>query len=800
MEDYIMERSSYLWWAEGYRSEKRTICFQTESFVSAVNTRNGLPVRFAPLCRDKAAIRYGNNDDVFSSPELSCSYTLHADGKTYTLTADDAQADRTRILEQGSLVQHTDCMGLTYLSESGERAPITARNDFRSLPDRFCITAEFIPNTELHDLTFEGVYRFDGSCVEKDATHYIFTLNNGERFTVCITDRNTKAEIVDNSLVLRAKWHENKPGNSYFIGIEFLIEREFATLNAKAEAIAPYCAKLRSTSEFGGDVLTFHLYDHSPYYDPENNPNMNERIRIHLSNPSDKPACRTLCFAKEFSYSGVPGVVPSMHDADGVPNGIYVQLSKNWHSIGGCRMPNQGVWLHLFTHLELPPHTEKDYELRLSFAKYCDVFAASHAQLCLVGWGTNQLWDQCAIGCFGECITYDPDVNLNRSMVDDVRPMFVSSRSPVEKAKWGWTENVGGNDFLVYFDENGTKQYITNVKTTYTCHGPLLTSASYTGVSGDGAIRADITVQTGATEDMNRAFHTFRYEALRDVTPTRISFYQMGADHYNNHTFDHTSVGDKNGKIADYDVEKGGLTYRVRDIDMSGDDFWVALYGQKKGCYYMGRALDLDNKGAVANRGLAIRSYRAVINGKVYTSPTGAIYGTMDSNHPSSNFELTLPPEVTQLHAGDVIEGCVEYFIPPQFAEDYYGSNLNLLAEITAHPDSWEAMHREATGNSLRVTVDKGELINAYPLHITASDNEASWSVCGGLGYVHFTVSGLSSYRVNLYERIGNEVRLLDKTQEFRQVIHANGTYTVTWCVDLDTTNDTPVTRNFIVR
>lgn len=35
--------------------------------------------------------------------------------------------------------------------------------------------------------------------------------------------------------------------------------------------------------------------------------------------------------------------------------------------------------------------------------------AASHAQLCLVGWGSNQLWEESAIGAWGETICYEPD-------------------------------------------------------------------------------------------------------------------------------------------------------------------------------------------------------------------------------------------------------------------------------------------------------------------------------------------------------------------------------------------------------
>ena len=53
--------------------------------------------------------------------------------------------------------------------------------------------------------------------------------------------------------------------------------------------------------------------------------------------------------------------------------------------------------------------------------------AASHAQLCLIGWGWNQRWDQAAIGSWGESICYEPEGIQVRCMIDDVRPLMVWS-------------------------------------------------------------------------------------------------------------------------------------------------------------------------------------------------------------------------------------------------------------------------------------------------------------------------------------------------------------------------------------
>lgn len=793
---------SYLWWAGGFRSPMRTLCALTDQYTVAVDCRNGLPIRFGGVSLPREEAMRPTHDVPLKAHAVAISAALTRENKRYTLTERDCAPDHTRIIEQGSLVQHFDIMGVRYADENGEAAPLHGHNDYVVLPDRLYTALEFLPAQEMSGYVFSAKIAFPEaiSCSTEDKTA-LFRFAGGETLTLQ-TSENTEIRVSDDSSAeMSVRWHEIKPGNTYRLAFT-LFYKTSPAVGVKAEGEEPYQARLSVRPSPAG-FQTVALYDHTPYYDPENNRGMCERIRLHLSNPGDKPARSVICFAKDFGYAGIPGIVASLHTPDGAPTGDYVQLSKDWHAIGSCTMPNQGAWLHLYASPELAPHEERDLVLRLSFADYHGVFPASHAQLCLIGWGTNQLWDQCAIGCFGECITYDPDVNLNRSMVDDVRPILVYAHYKQPKIKWGWTENVGGNDFLTYFDEKNEKQYLTDVHTSYFCHGPLLTDVVYTGVSGDGAIEATIRVQTPASTDVHRSLHSFRYTVKKDVKPTRLAFYQMGADHYNNHRFDHTSIGDETGKLADYDGMKGGLVYHKRDIALTGKTPWISFHGEKKGAYYGGVAYGLDNAGAIANRGLIIRSYRAVLDGKEYTTPTGAIFGTADADYPSSNIELSLPPQVTELHAGDVITGEVEYFIPPQFADDYYGENENVIRLLTKHPDSWEIVHREAVVNDLDVRVRRGRLMRSYPVEIEIADGEAEWSVGNAAGLTPvslYGVDGAEGYM--LYEKTETGLIEADPDGTFHQVYRdeTSGKMIFTYLPDLETPGDTPRTRSFVFR
>ena len=267
-----------------------------------------------------------------------------------------------------------------------------------------------------------------------------------------------------------------------------------------------------------------------------------ERVRLTLKNPDDGEAVVRLLFAKDVPFEGVTGMTPMLLDRDGFPTGVPVQVSKNWHQTPGRSVLHQGPWFHAFAMLRIPPRSELECQFALTYARWGGVPAASHAQLCLIGWGTNQRWDQVAIGSWGESICYDPDVCLNRSMIDDVRPLMVWGMNQ-DRAKWTWTNNVGGSDFLVYEDEAGRRQPLTRMRALYIRPGPNLTEATYAGVTADGRIAARLTVSSPRTDDVNRAYHRFRYDVLKPTPFRRLAFYQLGADHYNDHQFTRLARG-----------------------------------------------------------------------------------------------------------------------------------------------------------------------------------------------------------------------------------------------------------------
>ena len=101
--------------------------------------------------------------------------------------------------------------------------------------------------------------------------------------------------------------------------------------------------------------------------------------------------------------------------------------------------------------LPLAAGESRRVKLRVVYGYWGGAGAVSHSQLSLIGYSNRHWkWDESAMGCWGESMTYNPDKNTGGAFMCDVRPTFTTSYKT--NPEYGWTENVGGGDFLVYYD------------------------------------------------------------------------------------------------------------------------------------------------------------------------------------------------------------------------------------------------------------------------------------------------------------------------------------------------------------
>lgn len=496
---------------------------------------------------------------------------------------------------------------------------------------------------------------------------------------------------------------------------------------------------------------------------PERQNDAMERVKLVLRNPTDTEQVARLLFDKNARgihlRHGAPitGISAILRDADGNPTGLPVQLSKNWHNDPQAGV-YAGAWFHGFTQLRLPPGEELELELTIVYAHWGGVAAASHAQLSLIGWGSNQLWEESALGSWGESICYEPDQAQGRCAVLDVRPAMVKS---MHGGRWSWTHNVGGGDFFRLFDKEGQRIYPGRMRAVYRRHGPCLTEVTHTGRTGRG-ITQSATVSIARTDDIVRGVYRLRLDVTQPVDFSRFVIFQIGADTYSYTGERKMAVGDATGLGREWPTQWGGDTYRTEPIELIGSSPWMSLHEAVP-------RIPAGRSGAWANRGFVIRRWDARLGGKK-AAPWVAEHGVNARSSNTSTADIVPPPGVTRLLPGDYVEATIEHIVMPQSVDDYYGPNQSLRDALSKWQNTWRMIHREAAEGQRRVTMKTGTLVGLHPaVRVETTGDRAELTSEGGIGYVPFTFSGLTSHAGYALYLDGQQVDQSTHGQDFWQ-------------------------------
>ena len=446
------------------------------------------------------------------------------------------------------------------------------------------------------------------------------------------------------------------------------------------------------------------------------------------------------------------GMSPILCDEDGVPTGIPVQLSKNWH------YTKIGDYLRAYMLLPAKPGATR-YRLRIPYGFYGTLPSASHAQLSLVGWGGNGRWDQLAIGCWGETICFDMDMSPTPQVITDVRALMV--RNGVDGKKWSWTDAGWGGDWFNVSPENEKKLAFTRMKTAYLAHGPCLTDVRYRGFYGaDEEVEVSANVQTLRTDDYMRTMQRIRYVFNRSVSAEEAYLFRMDG---------HTSLipkiayGNRDGLIEERDTP-GETTpdFITRTVLSGNGPWWVAFPGSVPTTH--------DRGWGTASRGLVIRSYAASFGGVRVDRPSITVPGDFKRYHQITyDMMLTPPVGVSEFKPGDWVEMDLEWITLPRIADDYYGPNETFRAHLADFPASWRTVFREAIGNDLDVAVAGGKVASRYPIVIETTSETVIVDIKGGVGFVPIRFDGLATADgYELYEVVNGIETKLD------QSVHGN--------------------------
>ncbi|MCP4453887.1 MAG: hypothetical protein GY809_20695, partial [Planctomycetes bacterium] len=463
---------------------------------------------------------------------------------------------------------------------------------------------------------------------------------------------------------------------------------------------------------------------------PEDMNRVDEYV-IEIANPTDTICNMPLVF-DQVNPRAITGTVMTLcQEADGRPIGLPVQISKNWHRDKDKPTVHEGSWLRGYTLLPMAAGETKRFRLRVIYGYWGGAGAVSHSQLCVIGYGGNWKWDESALGAWGESMTYDPTLHLGAAFIDDVRPAFTTSMSGKTH---GWTENVGGGDFLIYYDKSNAFRWAKRLKTAYRWTGPNMTEVLYSGITDDEKIRFTHRIRSVRTNDYHRRFHAYQYRFLEDVTsPSRLVFHQMAADYYTGPTFTHYYRGDDTGLLSSSTSKPGGNVYKGAPIPFSNQ--WLAIDDDES-----------PDGRTKARRG--ILSTTSTLNGNdlpLYLHTYGRSWG-----QPRMFFDMSSESVDRSYAAGDVVAGELEFILPPKTVEDYWGSDNEFKGRLESYGDNaWQAVYDECRYNiQLSVTVHQGTLLREYPVEIQASTTGesilADFTINrGGIGHVPVIIRGI---------------------------------------------------------
>jgi hypothetical protein len=765
------------------------------------------------------------NSVIEDLPAALVRYAVSVDGAPSVANrfagTDGATTNPSRLIDMGRFMQRVDIPAVTY-ADSGDLA---GSIQLAAMTRHFVLTHRASSAQGASELTVtieiegEAVAQYPDT-VWLDGTRALSVRNSaGEGWSFILPDREGETSLISRSdegaLSFQTTFQSVAPGQEVALSVTAVPsnaggDEQLSVWLTPTETVQVEFAQLYRDGS-GGEELTEATWDPErglyrvtlgdlaavgapvwPDWTDESQHNWYNRHRIVVHNENSVPVSVPLAFDGGGNAAFyITGGIPILRDTNGEPIGAPVQISKNWHD-----PPN---WYHLYSALELPPGTH-EFEHTFAHSKWGATYAAQHAQLSLVGWGQNQQWDESSLGAWGESITYDPDMTLSRSQVDDVRPFLVNAGG-----EWGWTGNVGGASFLVYEPAEGYTSFASHqlgrMRSHYAYTGPNLTDVVYAGVTADGKIEARISTQLGRTDDLVRAWYHLSYTFLEDVTYDRLALFQVAADRYGDNGFTRAAYGNEAGVTVDVEVTDHGTTGYASDSDrgiaLEGESPWAMLYANSR--------TDGNLPEHLANVGFVVRAYEANVGGVVSTTPHINLVRTFNGGYSQVGFELGLPydPSAPVVPAGSTISATVEYLVPPAEKDAYYGASDYLL-----EMDAWifqgtDMMRTLARDNHLEVTASVGTARRIHPVEIDASTQEiaAQFTLTGGLGYTPVTIHGLArpdGWRLEQevdgsWERVDQEVEGNDYWQAYDDA--ASGSFDLIFNVHNRGTNEYRLVR-----
>lgn len=638
--------------------------------------------------------------------------------------------------------------------------------DFAAFPDRFNLLYKFSPRATTSDISlymdFELPASYKNVSKDKDG-NIVCSQANGMGFIIMPSTASSSISLEGNTIAVQTKPSSFVKDNEYEVGCIVYPFKDLkqgiakmkkgfdSSLKVQAEMIDPEQTKLNVSFNKNEGFYEIVLGEGEEKGEnkprEEVNPNrpndVMNTVDFSVTNDSSEDQVARLNFSYPKGGFSISGVSSVLCDENGMPMGIPMQITKNWHRKAGNHDRYQGPWINMITTFTVPAKTTLNLQYKQMAAYWGTLPAVSHAQLALPGWGSShQLWDQSATGSWGESLCYSPDGNVGAAVITDVRATYTTGSSG---APFKWGGNVGGGDIIYLRDNDYNRIHHENIRIERKRYAPNLCEMVYSGDIKDGAISFEYSTILGRTDDMVKGYYKMKMKVNKDIKFNEIAFFQSAAYKYHYSYSRKISYGDVNGVRKTWAARNAPplLEYVGEPVEADANSSWIAFTDSE---------LIMEDHMIPSNRGVIIREWNAKLGGKENVSPywreylTGDENSYMKDNRYRSIMNLTVPEDCKELKAGDYLEAVVELIVYQEQRSEYCGPNEKFASALEANPESWKIVQREAQENKITANISKGELLSNYPLLIKATDNKVEGEIIGGLAYAPVTITGLSEY------------------------------------------------------
>lgn len=782
-EDAIAKTSDYTF---NIKTNKYAMSFDAEKLVL-----KGLGIVSNPPT-ETIALRESQRQSLTDLLPTTFNAAIQVNGQRYNAVGTplikhgNRAYDYYQTVETGKYFQRRFLKYVSYEEGAPERNVDHSGIEIASWPDRLLFMQRIKPSQNVNKGLLEVSLDFDnkystflqegeaGALVAEDGSGYVIMATPGA--TLFVNSNTSK-------VVIRTDENSWEAGSEQAVGLIIypitsnvakaltaIVDGEKGDLNITAQQLSPKSENLKVTYDkalgwYRVDILD-NPTDRKGFVQSQvtikNTDNIEKQIRFNFNRKNNRK---------------LPGASIMLRDEHGYPIGIPVQVSKNWHGNRGTER-HKGPWFRGLSMLTVPANSTTTFEVVTVNSHWGSLPAASTSQLCLIGWGGNQQWNQSAIGNGGETITYDTDRSLNQTSLADMRGSFLN-----DNAKF--SPNIGGANFFSRFTAPDIEDGRKRTRTHYRRYSPNMTEVTYASASRDGTMDNEFTAIEYRSDDFARGLYRIRLDVREHTEFHDFIYFQMGANTYHQGYSNTLALGNKLGLVKQWKASHEESVYSTSKIEAKGELPWFSFH---------------DSRGSTANRGFVIRSWNARINGIDNVPPFWAEHGTKGEG--TSIINIVPPPNVSGFIPGDYIEAEIELFMQPQSEDGYYGTNKNLKDALKLTGNTWEMVYREVLGNDISVVPTQGTLESSYPIQVKAlDDNTAQFEVTGGVGFVPLTITGLSDYKNPvLEESVNGQWVVIDQSvhgEDFWQANYWKGTWEITYNVDLDTVSDARTTRVF---